>query len=206
MHLLLVITCRWLASGFNLDSAVLHLKEEENSRQNQKDDIDGGKNKGRHSSIEKLDVVFGISSGREVLLGPLGVLVAFKDEVDNVAQGSHENVESTGDDISQDNVENEGSENATKNGLKMIPAGFYNKTPMVMFTRYIKVLHLPNTKWKNNLRFSCSSLFFETSSSSCQRELNDCEDDNETKEQVGLHTLHSLTKCFVVVFQRLMFS
>ena len=32
VHLLLVITCWWLASGFDLDGAVLHLEEEENSR------------------------------------------------------------------------------------------------------------------------------------------------------------------------------
>ena len=55
-----------------------------------------------------------VSVSGEVLLGPLGVLVTFKDEVDNVTNGGQGNVESTGDDISQDNVENESGENAAE--------------------------------------------------------------------------------------------
>ena len=55
-----------------------------------------------------------VSVSGEVLLGPLGVLVTFKDEVDNVTNGGQCNVESTGDDISQDNVENESGENAAE--------------------------------------------------------------------------------------------
>ena len=55
-----------------------------------------------------------VSVSGEVLLGPLGVLVTFKDEVDNVTNGGQGNVESTSDDISQDNVENESGENAAE--------------------------------------------------------------------------------------------
>ena len=55
-----------------------------------------------------------VSVSGEVLLGPLGVLVTFKNEVDNVTNGGQGNVESTGDDISQDNVENESGENAAE--------------------------------------------------------------------------------------------